>query len=189
MLAGTYRFVFTLPFSVSSGFGSSLRTISPWECRLAKFQYKKDKKNWAKVKLTALSKTRDRTLKFKSNKPWNIEIRLSQISNHDLCFLRGPFFKTFQVGPNRKNWVLDRNFRKFWLNGSRPWPPAFKVCIQDSVLYYNIGGVFQQFARYTMRYQESNLHLDLHSPWLLLTILILIFSTQSLLSSSSPKKS
>ena len=24
--------------------------------------------------------------------------------------------------------------------------------------------MFQQFARYTMRYQESNLHLDLHSP-------------------------
>ena len=50
--------------------------------------------------------------------------------------------------------------------------------------YYNIGGVFQQFARYTMRYQESNLHLDLYSPLtsannlnldLLFSILTLLF--------------
>ena len=41
---------------------------------------------------------------------------------------------------------------------------AFKVCIQDSILYNNYGGVFEQLPRYTMRYQESNLPLGLYSP-------------------------
>ena len=42
--------------------------------------------------------------------------------------------------------------------------PAFKVCIQDSILHNNYGDVFEQLARYTMRYQESNLPLGLYSP-------------------------
>ena len=32
-----------------------------------------------------------------------------------------PFFRHFSGWTEAIQWVLDRNFRKFWLNGSRPW--------------------------------------------------------------------
>ena len=32
-----------------------------------------------------------------------------------------PFFRNFSGWTKPIHWVLDRNFRKFWLNGSRPW--------------------------------------------------------------------
>ena len=32
-----------------------------------------------------------------------------------------PFFRNFSGWTEPIHWVLDRNFRKFWLNGSRPW--------------------------------------------------------------------
>ena len=37
------------------------------------------------------------------------------------------FFEPFPVEPI--HWVLDRNFQKFWLNGSRPWviPQFFRT--------------------------------------------------------------
>ena len=32
-----------------------------------------------------------------------------------------PFFRNFSGWTEPIHWVLDRNFRKVWLNGSRPW--------------------------------------------------------------------
>ena len=32
----------------------------------------------------------------------------------------GPVFRNFSGWTEQIHWVLDRNFRKFWLNGSRP---------------------------------------------------------------------
>ena len=46
---------------------------------------------------------------------------------------RGPpqkvdlFFETFSGWTEPIHWVLDRNFRKFWLNGSRPQCPVSKI--------------------------------------------------------------
>ena len=34
-----------------------------------------------------------------------------------------PFFRNFSCWTEPIHWVLDRNFRKFWLNGSRPGLP------------------------------------------------------------------
>ena len=35
------------------------------------------------------------------------------------------FFRNFSGWTEPIHWVLDRNFRIFWLNGSRPWFPLF----------------------------------------------------------------
>ena len=37
----------------------------------------------------------------------------------------GQFFRNFSGWTEPIHWVLDRNFRKFWLNGSRPRRPLF----------------------------------------------------------------
>ena len=53
---------------------------------------------------------------------------------------RGPpqkvdlFFRNFSGWTEPIHWVLDRNFRKFWLNGSRPWPQLFKMWTTLSVI-------------------------------------------------------
>ena len=36
-----------------------------------------------------------------------------------------PVFRNFSSWTEPIHWVLDRNFRKFWLNGSRPWIPDY----------------------------------------------------------------
>ena len=79
------------PFRIydSSGFGSSIGTISPLESQLAMFQCKEDKKNLrAKVKLTVLFKTKHLTLKHRNTQNG------SKSTNHKsrtttFCFLRG----------------------------------------------------------------------------------------------------
>ena len=38
-----------------------------------------------------------------------------------------PFFRNFSGWTEPIHWVLDRNFRKFWLNGSRPWRLDSKI--------------------------------------------------------------
>ena len=38
-----------------------------------------------------------------------------------------PFFRNFSGLTEPIHWVLDRNFRKFWLNGSRPWRLDSKI--------------------------------------------------------------
>ena len=38
-----------------------------------------------------------------------------------------PFFRNFSGWTEPIHWVLDRNFRKFWLNGSRPIRPNIPV--------------------------------------------------------------
>ena len=44
-----------------------------------------------------------------------------------------PFFRNFSGWTEPIHWVLDRNFRKFWLNGSRPRIPQAKFSgIPDS---------------------------------------------------------
>ena len=35
-----------------------------------------------------------------------------------------PFFRNFSGWTEPIHWVLDQNFRKFWLNGSRPFSPS-----------------------------------------------------------------
>ena len=56
----------------SSGFGSSIETISPWESKLAMFQCKKVKKLRAKEKLTPL---------FKNTRP-NFDVQKQQTLKH-----------------------------------------------------------------------------------------------------------
>ena len=59
--------------------------------------------------------------------------------------------------------------------------------------YNNYGGVFEQLARYTIKYQESNLPLGLYSPLtsannrILNLLTLLLYSILTL--SSSPNKS
>ena len=36
------------------------------------------------------------------------------------------FFRNFSSWTEPIHWVLDRNFPKFWFNGSRPWTPSHK---------------------------------------------------------------
>ena len=38
-----------------------------------------------------------------------------------------PFFRNFSGWTEPIHWVLDRNIRKFWLNGSRPWGLDSKI--------------------------------------------------------------
>ena len=38
-----------------------------------------------------------------------------------------PFFRNFSGWTEPIHWVLDRNFRKSWLNGSRPWRLDSKI--------------------------------------------------------------
>ena len=45
----------------------------------------------------------------------------------------------------------------------RIWPKPFVFRVQIFMDYCNCGGVFEQLSGYTMRYQESNLHLGLYS--------------------------
>ena len=74
---------------VSSGFGSSIGTISPLESKLSMFQCKEDKKNLrAKVKLTVLFKNKASNLETQKHTK-RIEIHQSQITSDDLYFLRG----------------------------------------------------------------------------------------------------
>ena len=67
---------------VSSGFGSSIGTISHWECKLAMFQ-EEGKKTWE------LKYENTRELKFKSNEPWN------KPSDFDWCSRETQNPKTF----------------------------------------------------------------------------------------------
>ena len=68
---------------VSSGFGSSIGTISLLESKLAMFQCKEDKKNLrAKVKLFKNKASNLETQKHTKR----IEIHQSQITNDDLLF-------------------------------------------------------------------------------------------------------
>ena len=39
-----------------------------------------------------------------------------------------PFFRNFSGWTEPIHWVLDRNFRKFWLNGSRPMALVSTYC-------------------------------------------------------------
>ena len=48
------------------------------------------------------------------------------------------------------------------MKNSYPWPPG-AVFELASPMY--CGGVFEQLARYTTRYQESDLHLGLYSSY------------------------
>ena len=71
---------------VSSGFLSSIGTISPLKSQLAMFQCKEDKKNLrAKVKLTVLFKNKASNLETQKHTK-RIEIHQSQITNDDLLF-------------------------------------------------------------------------------------------------------
>ena len=40
----------------------------------------------------------------------------------------GPVFRNFSGWTEPIHWVLDRNFRKFWLNGSRPMSLSSEQC-------------------------------------------------------------
>ena len=87
MLAGTCQFVFTLPYLCF--FWKLYRNNLNLSC----LSIKEDSKNKGiEVKLNALfKKKKNRTLKFKSNEPWDTKKRIDQKSQTTtFCFLRGP---------------------------------------------------------------------------------------------------
>ena len=47
-----------------------------------------------------------------------------------------PFFRNFSGWTEPIHWVLDRNFRKFWLNGSRPLSPGPRGSSPRSLLFF-----------------------------------------------------
>ena len=48
-----------------------------------------------------------------------------------------PFFRNFSGWTEPIHWVLDRNFWKFWLNGSHPeWPLSYKTLRWSDQIYY-----------------------------------------------------
>ena len=54
--------------------------------------------------------------------------------------------------------------------------------MEKSIFIYNsteYGGVFEQLARYTMRYQESDLHLGLYSSYFSYNVCLLYFFLSS----------
>ena len=52
-----------------------------------------------------------------------------------------PFFRNFSGWTEPIHWVLDRNFRKFWLNGSRPMSHVLTRRVRAWVTY---GGTWDQ---------------------------------------------
>ena len=62
------------------------------------------------------------------------------------------------------------------MKNSYPWPPG-AVFELASPMY--CGGVFEQLARYTTRYQESDLHLGLYSSYSSYNFCLLYFYSTS----------
>ena len=122
MLAGMYWFIFTLPYLCIC-----VWTISPWESKLAMFQYKEDKKLAATCKVLRFSKTCDWRLKFKSNEPWNTETHKTDqnppITNNDLLFPKssGKMWRQESADSSEFDWCRwkAQNPKMFWLHRLR----------------------------------------------------------------------
>ena len=105
-----------------------------------------------------------------------------------------PFFRNFSGWTEPIHWVLDRNFRKFWLNGSRPCFSQAHVlfwintsCAEESFVFFRrrksltVNENKFKSLRGLCKWYRQKLHVPCHSKKVLRS---LIRGTQKLVNSS-----